>query len=93
MLSLDAKENKQKEYSKKSRELNYLNEDLTEEASKAEQNARIRVLQVLDAIIGNMVKQDNYDLIIEKSSSGVLFSSDAIDITDQVIKELNKTKP
>jgi outer membrane protein len=93
MLSLDAKENKQKEYNKKSRELNYLNEDLSDEAGKAEQNARLRVLQVLDVIIRNMVKQDNYDLIIEKSSSGVLFSSDAVDITDQVIKELNKTKP
>jgi outer membrane protein len=93
MLSLDAKENKQKEYNKKSRELNYLNEDLSDEAGKAEQYARFRVLQALDVIIKNMVKQDNYDLIIEKSSSGVLFSSDAVDITDQVIKELNKSKP
>jgi len=93
MLSLDAKENKQKEYNKKSRELNYLNQDLSEEASKAEQNAKQRVLQVLDEIIKNIAKQDNIDLIIEKSSPGLLFSSEALDITDQVIKELNKTKP
>lgn len=93
MLSLDAKESKTKEYSKKSRELNYLNQDLSEEASKAEQNARIRVLQVLGVIIGNIAKQDSFDLILEGSSAGVLFASDALDITDQVIKELNKSKP
>jgi len=93
MLSLDAKENKRKEYSKKSRELNYLNEDLSEEASKAEQNARLRVMQVLNIIIKNIAKQENFDLILESSSAGVLFASDALDITDQVIKELNKSKP
>jgi outer membrane protein len=93
MLSLEAKESKQKEYTKKSRDLNYLNEDLSEEANAAEQNARLRILQVLDVIIKNIAKQESYDLIIETSSSGILFSSNALDITDQVIKELNKSKP
>jgi len=93
MLSLDAKENKQKEYTKKNRELNYLKEDLSEEANKAETNAKQRVLQALDVIIKNIAKQDSFDLIIEASSSGVLFSSNSLDITDQVIKELNKSKP
>jgi outer membrane protein len=93
MLSLDARESKQNEYNKKSRELNYLNEDLSEEANKAQQNARLRVLEVLDVIIKNIAKQDSFNLIIESSSSGVLFASDALDITDQVIEELNKTKP
>jgi outer membrane protein len=93
MLSLDAKESKRKEYTKKSRQLNYLNEDLTEEASKAEQNARLRIMQVLNTIIRNIAKQDNFDLILEGASAGVLFTSDALDITDQVIKEMNKSKP
>jgi len=93
MLSLDAKETKQKEYNKKSRELNYLNQDLSEEASKAEQNARLRVLQVLNAIVKNIATQDSFDLILEGSTAGVLFASDGLDITDQVIKELNKSKP
>jgi outer membrane protein len=93
MLSLDAKENKRKEYSKKSRELNYLNEDLSEEASKAEQNAKIRVMQVLSTIVSNIAKQGNFDLILELSGAGVLFASDALDITDQVIGEMNKSKP
>jgi outer membrane protein len=93
MLSLDAKESKQREYNKKSRELNYLNEDLSEEASKAEQNARIRVLQVLNVIIKNIAEQDGFDLILEGSSAGVLFASDVLDITNQVIKEMNKYKP
>jgi outer membrane protein len=93
MLSLDAKETKQKEYNKKSRELNYLNQDLSEEANKAEQNARIRVLQVLNVIVKNIAQQDSYDLILESSTAGVLFASEGLDITDQVIKELNKLKP
>ena len=93
MLSSEAKESKQNEYDKKNRALTYLNQDLTEEAQTANTNAQQKILKELNVIIQSVAKQQTFDLVLEKSSSGILFSSDAVDITDQIIKEFNKANP
>jgi outer membrane protein len=93
MLSLDAKESKQKEYNKKVRDLNYLAQDLNEEANKAEEDAKKRILMGLEMIVQGVATEQNLDLILEKSGSGVLFYTQALDITDQVIEEFNEAKP
>jgi outer membrane protein len=93
MLSLDAKESKQNEYDKKNRELTYLAEDLSEESTAAEQNASQQLLKDIYKIIDTVAKQQTFDLVLEKSTAGILFASSAMDITDQVIKEYNKVKP
>jgi len=93
MLSLDAKENKQNEYDKKNRELTYLAEDLSEESQAAEQNASQKILKDVYKIIDTVAKQLAIDLVLEKSTAGIIFVSSAMDITEQVIKEYNKVKP
>jgi len=93
MLSTEAKASKQSEYNKKSRELTYLAEDLEDEQQTAQQNATQKILKEIYAIIDSMGKQQSYDLVLEKSSAGIIFASGALDITDQVIKEINKVKP
>lgn len=93
MLSLDAKQNKQNEYDKKNRELGYLAEDLEDEQSASEQNASQKLLKDLYPIVETVAKQLAFDLVLEKSSSGIVYSSGAMEITDQVIKEYNKAKP
>jgi len=93
MLSQDAKESKQNEYDKKNRELTYLAEDLSEESQAAEQNASQKILKEIYKIIDTIAKQQTLDLVLEKSTAGILFASTAMDITDQVIKEYNKVKP
>ena len=93
MLSTEAKETKQNEYDKKNRELTYLNEDLTEEAQTVQQNANQKILKELYAIIQSVAKQQGFDLVLEKSTSSILYSADALDITEQIIKEINKVKP
>jgi len=93
MLSLDAKESKQNEYDKKNRALTYLSEDLSEESTAAEQNASQALLKDIYKIIDTVAKQQTIDLVLEKSTAGILFVSSAMDITDLVIKEYNKVKP
>ena len=93
MLSLEAKEDKQKEYDKKKRDLEYLVEDANEEMTKAQNEAQQEILNDLEVIIVDIANKDGYDLILERVSAGVLFTSDALDITDQVIDAFNKAKP
>lgn len=93
MLSTEAKASKQSEYNKKNRELGYLEEDLEEDLQTAQQNATQKILKEIYAVIESMGKKQTFDLVFEKSSAGIIFASDALDITDQVIEELNKVKP
>jgi outer membrane protein len=93
MLSLEAKEDKQNEYDKKKRDLEYLVEDSNEEMTKAQNEAQQKILTDLEVIIVEIAEKDGYDLILERVSAGVLFTSEALDITDQVIDAFNKAKP
>jgi outer membrane protein len=93
MLSSEAKENKQNEYDRKNREIGYLSQDLSEDAQTAQQNANQKMLRQLYSVIQSLAKLQAFDLVMEKSNSSIIYTSEAIDITDQVIKELNKVKP
>ena len=93
MLSLGAKEDKQKEFERKRRDLAYLLQDLNEEMNKAEAGERAEVLKDVEEIVKKIGDSGKYDLIIEKRTAGVIYNSDAIDITDIVIKEYNILKP
>ena len=93
MLSLDAKEDKQKEFERKRRDLGYLLQDMNEEMNKAEANARKKILQDVEELVKTIAKKGNYDLVLEKRTAGVMFISDPLDITDKIVEAYNKVKP
>lgn len=91
MLSMDAKENRQKEFEKKKRDLTYLAQDLQEEMKIAENNANIEMLKIIHEVASMVAKEKGLDIITERN--GVIYVADDIDISDEVIKEINKLKP
>ena len=91
MLSMDAKEDRQKDFDKKRRDLAYLIQDSNEEMKKAESEARVGILSVLSGVIEKIAKNKKYDLITEKGAT--LYYAAGLDITDEVIKKLNEVKP
>ena len=93
MLSLDAKEDKQRDFERKRRDLGYLLQDMNEEMNKAEANARKKILQDVEDIVKTIAKKGNYDLILEKRTAGVMFISDPLDISEKIIEAYNKAKP
>ena len=92
MLSLDAKESKMKEHGKKSRRLKYLENELLQELKEAEMEVKRSLLIDISKIVGEIGKKENYTVILEKGSSGFLYSSDSVDITDQVTKAYDQMK-
>jgi outer membrane protein len=92
MLSLDAKEDKRKEYEKLARRYKYLESEYYQAIKEAELEVKRSVLQDVARLMENIGKKDKYLLILEKGSSGILYNSEAIDITDQVSKEYDKMK-
>lgn len=91
MLSMDAKESRQKEFEKKKRDLTYHAQDLQEEMKKAENDANIELLKVIHEVAAMIAKKKGLDIITERS--GVIYVAEGIDISGEVIQEINKLKP
>lgn len=91
MLSIDAREDKQKEYEKKQRDLGYFYQDINDELKKIENEARAELVNIFTTVVNNIGKRDKYDLITERS--GILYFEESMDITNEVIKEMDKLHP
>jgi outer membrane protein len=92
MLSLDAKEDKKRELERKKRHFKYLYEDYTQEMKQEEQDATKRVGKDLENILAKIAEEKGYILIFERRTIGLIYFANAIDITDQVTKEYDKTQ-
>ena len=84
MLSLDAKQDKRRELERKKRHYKYLYEDYSQEMKEVEKEATQKVGKALEKILEKMAIEQNFTLILERRTIGLLFYDDAIEITDQV---------
>jgi Skp family chaperone for outer membrane proteins len=48
------------------------------------------ILKAVLNAVSNVARDKGYSVVLEKASPGVLFYSDDLDITDQVIERLNE---
>jgi outer membrane protein len=92
MLSLDAKDDKRNELEKKRRYYKYLYEDLSEQMKDAERDATRRILKELEGVVQKIADDENYTLILERSTPGLVFVDSTLNITDQVTKAYDRQK-
>lgn len=105
-LSKDAKEKKAKDRDTKAEEMKREEKEIMDLRQKRlkelqEQAARMRsgIVEEIRKVINDKVKAEQYDLVIDKSgmsSNGVeviLYSRDAADFSDDIIKVLNANQP
>ena len=86
MLSLDAKEDKQKEMERKQRYYKYLYNEYTQEMKDAELDARKKVGKDVEKIVGSMGDKGGYVMILERQAPGLIYFNHALDITEKVVK-------
>ena len=91
MMSADAKERKLKELDKMERDYKYKIQYSREDLQKLENDAMVAFRGILLGVVDKIAKEKKYDLITERSAT--IYISDNLDITDEVIAELNKVKP
>ena len=104
-LGKEAKETKTKARDEKVGELNTLQREINEfrqtrEKQLQEQSVRMRggIVDEINKIVEAKVKSENFDVVFDKSGPSlngvpiVLYSRDAFEFTDEVIKALNKNK-
>jgi outer membrane protein len=92
MLSMDAKEDREKEYERKRREVAYAYEDIREEMRKAEQEAMQAILVELEKVVKDYGEKNGYTLVLERRRGGILTYDDAIEVTDDIIKAFDQIK-
>ena len=92
MLSLDAKQDKKRELERKKRHYKYLYADFTQEMQDAEKDATAKVGKDLEKILEKIAAEKGYILIFERRTVGLIYYSDALDITDQVTQAYDKMR-
>jgi len=92
MLSMDAQEDKRKTIERKTRELEYLLKDLNEEMARAQEREKRRIFKELGDIIQKRGSAEGFALIMEKRAGGLLYFTEAIDLTEKIIAEYDQMK-
>ncbi len=92
MLSLNAKEDKQKELEKKKRHYKYLAEEFTQEMKQAELEATKKFGKEIEEVVEKIGKSKGYTVILRKRTMSLLYSDNAIDITNDVVKAYDQRK-
>jgi len=89
VLSLEAKDEKEREYQKQYRELQQLVEDAKYEMQQAQRKALEPLSNNLRDIVHKFAKEHGYALMLD-SRAGILYAVDEIDVTDKILDLFNK---
>ncbi len=92
MLSLDAKQDKQREMEERTRHYNYVYGEVTQEMKDAEQDATRKVGSEIEKVVEKIAEKEKYTIILEAGAVGLVYYNNAIDITDQVTKAYDQAK-
>ena len=86
--SEETKQLKVREFQKKRRELQEKSEDARFELKTLQDKELAPILKALEGVVDTYGKNNGFTLILD-SKAGVIYFSDAVDITDQLVKELD----
>jgi outer membrane protein len=86
--SEETKQLKVREFQKKRRELQEKSEDARFELKTLQDKELAPILKALEGVVASFGEQNGFTLILD-SKAGVIYYSEAVDITDQLVKELD----
>ena len=92
ILSEDARNEKEKEYQNRMRDYQRLIKDSQEELKSEESEMVKKIFKELRVVVDKTGKKGNYTIIFEKNASGILYGSDTVDLTADIIKAYDKQK-
>ena len=93
MLSLDAQEDKKRDFEKKQRQFKFTYDEYTQEMKETEMEAIKKVMKELEKVVEEMGKKEGYTIILERRTLGLLYFNNTIDLTDRVTEAYDKQNP
>ncbi len=91
-LKLDAKEDKKREYRRKARDYQDSVVSYRQRRQAEQQTLGQPIIEKIIEVMAKYGKDHNYTIIMEMSTGGVSYMGEGVDITDNLIEELNKMK-
>ena len=82
----------QKDYEKKLRDFERNYKDSQAELQQKDNELTVELLKELQGVIEQFGKEGGYSIILEQSSSSVLYGSPELDLTEQIIARYNARK-
>jgi outer membrane protein len=92
VLKPDDRKAKADEFDRRQRDLRRKLEDSDAELRKKDQELTGDILKDLAVVIQEIGQRDNYTVVLENSSSSVLYGAKSIDMTDEVIRSFDARK-
>jgi len=92
ILSGPALETKKEALGKKQVELQRLYQDTQEELAKANEQELSKVVKEIQSVVNQLAQERKYTFVFEKDRQTVLYASDRIDISAEVVKILDQKK-
>jgi outer membrane protein len=86
VLSEAAREEKARDYQAKTRDLQRMERDYQEELQRKDRELTESILRKLEVVVKKMGEDGKYTLILERNQGGIIYASDALDLTDELIK-------
>jgi outer membrane protein len=91
-LKLEAKQDKQREYRRKMRDLQDSYAAFQQKQQVDQQKLLSPIKQKIGVTVAEYAKANGYTIVFEANVAGVAYLAEGIDISDAVIAELNKKK-
>ena len=92
ILSGSALETKKEALGKKQVELQRVYQDTQQELAKANEQELSKVVKEIRSVVDDLAKERKFTFVFEKDRQTVLYASDRIDISAEVVKILDKKK-
>lgn len=90
MLNESKRKEKAEQIEKQEKDLNRTREDFREELQKEDLELTRKILKETEEILIKTAQSEGYDMIVERTESGIIYASPQMDITDKIIKAYDK---
>lgn len=90
MLSQEAKLDKETQYKRKVRDFQDVGQNYQRKLQQAEQNLSKPIIEKLVEVLQTYGKKNGYTALFDKQASGLMYHETSVDVTNDVITELNK---
>jgi outer membrane protein len=90
-ITPEARAEKEKQYQTKLKDYQRLYGDYQSELQQKDGEYTQKILKEIEDVIKSLGEKEKYVVILEKSQSGILFLTPAVDITDKVIAAFNES--
>jgi len=89
VLSPEKQQEKQRDFRIRVNDFKKMQEDFSREFKRLETRLLTKIQKEVIQIANEIGKEEGYSLILEKKTAGIIYHTDQLDITDQIIKKYN----